>query len=85
MHGEDHGITEAREDIIAWRFDVARNAMSGQTYTAYVNRSDNEQAWRIVRSRLPSADLMSEAGMSAMAMAWDNQSPFESGEDIRFA
>jgi hypothetical protein len=76
-------MTEAREDIIAWRFDVARNSMSGQTYTAYVNRSDNEQAWRIVRSKLPSAELMSEAGLSAMA--WDNQSPFESGEDIRFA
>ena len=78
-------MANATDDIIAWRFDVAGNAMSGQTYTAYVNCSNKDQAWRIVRSKLPSADLMSEVGMSAATMSWDNQSPFKFGEDIRFA
>ncbi|WP_131196218.1 hypothetical protein [Lichenihabitans psoromatis] len=77
-------MADLQNDIIAWRFDVARNAMGSETLTAYVNCADREQAWRIVRSKLPRADLLREAGMSAATMSWDNQSPFEAGEDLRF-
>lgn len=78
-------MNDAKDEIIAWRFHVARNAMGGETFTAYVNRADKEQAWRIVRLKLPHADLLREAGISAAEMSWDNQSPFETGEDLRFA
>ena len=78
-------MTDGHHDIIAWRFDVARNAMDGETLTAYLNRPDREQAWRIVRSKLPHADLLREVALSASQMSWENQSPFETGEDLRFA
>ncbi len=78
-------MTNTTEEIIAWRFDVAKNAMGGETLTAYVNRPDKDQAWLIVRSSLPHADLLCAAGMSAAQMSWDNQSPFGTDEDLRFA
>jgi hypothetical protein len=78
-------VTEHQDEVIAWRFDVARNAMGAETLTAYVNCPDRERAWRILRSKLPHADLFREAGMSAAQMSWDNQTPFVTGEDLRFA
>ncbi|MCW6512655.1 hypothetical protein [Lichenifustis flavocetrariae] len=78
-------MPEPRDDLIAWRFDVARNAMGSETLTAYVNCTDREQAWRIVRAKLPRADFLSEVGLSAVQLSWDNQRPFGSSEDLRFA
>lgn len=78
-------MTGKPDDIIAWRFDVARNAMGSEVLTAYVNRSDKSQAWLVLRSILPHADLMSEAGLSTAGLASNDQSPFMVGEDLRWA
>ena len=71
--------------IVAWKFDVARNAMGSEMLTVYVNRSDRAQAWLLLRSSLPHADLMGEAGLSAAELTSNDQSPFSVGEDVRWA
>lgn len=53
-------MTDAQYDIIAWGFDVARDAMGGEILTAHVDRPYREQAWGVVRSKLPHADLLRE-------------------------
>ena len=78
-------MTGQPDVIIAWKFDVARNAMGSGMLTAYVNRFDRAQAWLVLRSELPHADLMSEAGLSATELASHGQSPFTAGEDLRWA
>ena len=77
-------MTEASDAIIAWKFDVAVNAMGGERLTAYVNRSDRQRAWEILRAKMPHADLMSAVGLSQDGMSMDNERPFLEGEDLRF-
>jgi hypothetical protein len=78
-------MTDLPYDTVAWKFEMARNAMGGEIFTAYVDRPDREQAWQIVRSKFPHADLLREVALSAFEMSSNGQSPFVTGEDLRLA